>query len=96
MIVYGNKDNFDKFIKGNVLVEFYTTWCAPCKMMESELEGVSDVIDIIKIDAEENREMAKKYGIMSVPTLIYFKDGNMDIKKGFMNKEDILKWIEGR
>lgn len=96
MIIYGNKDNFDELINAEVLVDFYTTWCGKCRRMDSELESLSDVIDIVKIDAEENREISKKYGIMSVPALLYFKDGKFDIRNGFMNKEEIIQWIKGR
>ena len=94
MIKYG-KESFDDLIKkGNVLVEFYTDSCIPCKLMEDELLKIEDKISIIKIDALENRNLTKKYGIMSVPTLVYFdKKGKIEIKKSYMSSDDILKWI---
>lgn len=86
---------FDKIIKkGNVLVYFYADWCGKCKMLNKELDMLND-IDIIKIDVDKNRGICKKYGVMSVPTLIYFK--NIDEYKmtnGFMSSEEIQKFIK--
>lgn len=72
-----NVEQFKKEIEGKkVLVDFYAQWCGPCKMMmgvlgELEAEGHN----ILKIDIEESPELTKEYGVMSVPTLILFKDG---------------------
>lgn len=87
--------DFDDIItKGDVLVDFYATWCGPCKMMQPILDELKDDFKIIKIDVDENKELAKNYGVMSIPTLIYFKDkDSFDKKIGFMSKEDVLKWI---
>ena len=86
---------FDKIIKkGNVLVYFYADWCGKCKMLNKELDKIND-IDLIKIDVDKNRDICKKYGVMSVPTLIYFK--NIDEYKmtnGFMSSEKIQKFIK--
>ena len=86
-------NNFDEMIKNDALVVFYTNWCGECRLMDEEIKNI-DNIKIIKVDADKNRNIVKKYGIMSVPTLVYFKDGESYIKNGFMNKENILKWIE--
>ena len=64
--------------KGAVLVDFYATWCGPCKMLAPILEQVSqenDNITIAKLDIDEGLEIAKEFGIMSVPTMVLFKDG---------------------
>jgi|TARA_R110000751_G_scaffold153898_1_gene258985 thioredoxin 1 len=74
-------ENFEEIIKSKTptLVDFYATWCGPCKMMSPLLEQVSkDVGDsarILKIDIDNNRNVAAQYGIRSVPTLILFKEG---------------------
>jgi|TARA_R110000803_G_scaffold194392_1_gene257466 thioredoxin 1 len=74
-------ENFEEIIKSKTptLVDFYATWCGPCKMMSPLLEQVSkDVGDsarILKIDIDTNRSVATQYGIRSVPTLILFKEG---------------------
>ena len=74
-------ENFEEIIKSKTptLVDFYATWCGPCKMMSPLLEQVSkDVGDsarILKIDVDTNRNVATQYGIRSVPTLILFKEG---------------------
>ena len=84
--------------KGDVLVDFYATWCGPCKMLAPVLEEVAsdrDELKVVKMDIDENMELAKTYGVMSVPTLMLFKDGNMVSKKiGFMPKELITSWVE--
>jgi len=81
-------------IKENVLVDFYATWCGPCRMLAPVLDEIKDVVQIIKVDVDENPILSKEYGVMSVPTLIYFKDKTKFEKKvGYLTKEDILKWI---
>lgn len=98
-IIHGNQEEFDNLISdGKVLVDFYATWCGPCRMLGPVLEDVSNdrsEVKIVKIDIDENRELAKRYGIMSVPTLMIFKNGqNVDTKNGFMPKELLEEWLE--
>ena len=74
-------ENFEEIIKSKTptLVDFYATWCGPCKMMSPLLEQVSKDVGnsarILKIDIDTNRNVATQYGIRSVPTLILFKEG---------------------
>ncbi len=91
---YLEKNNLNEEIKeGITLVDFYTTWCGPCKMMEPVLEELD--INVIKVDVEKFEELGKEYAIMSVPTLIFFKDGEEQKKLiGFQTKdalEEIIK-----
>ncbi len=75
MIKYLEKENLEDVIKKGVyVVDFYADWCGPCKMMGSILEKMDDV-SIVKINTDEHEDLAQKYGIMSIPTLIFFKDG---------------------
>ena len=90
---------FDEVIsKGVVVIDFFANWCGPCKMLAPVLEEVAsdrDELKVVKMDIDENMELAKTYGVMSVPTLMLFKDGNMISKKiGFMPKELITSWVE--
>lgn len=98
-IINGNESEFNSLVSnGIVLVDFYATWCGPCKMLAPVLEEVAsdrDELKVVKMDIDENMELAKTYGVMSVPTLMLFKDGNMVSKKiGFMPKELITSWVE--
>jgi len=98
-IIHGNENNFNDLINDEVvLVDFYATWCGPCRMLGPVLEELADDrsnIKIVKIDVDENQALAKNYGIMSVPTLILFKNGNLvDTKHGFMPKDELTNWIE--
>ena len=76
MIKYLQKeDNFYDLVKeGNFIVDFYADWCGPCKMLLPVLDEI-DFADIIKVNVDEYPEIAKKFGIMSIPTLLFFKDG---------------------
>ncbi len=95
-IIDGNYKNFDELIsKGNVLVDFYATWCGPCNMLKEELEKVKNEIQIVKINTDNNIELCKRYGVMSIPTLIYFKkDGTYISNIGFIDSNGILDFIK--
>lgn len=89
---------FDIIEKDIILVDFYTEWCGPCKMLASILEEI-DYMDILKVDADKFPELAMKFGIMSVPTLCFYKDGLLMQKEiGYRTPEeikDIYKKISG-
>lgn len=79
----GKTLTFSEMIKGEtpVLVDFYTDWCGPCKMMNPILKNLKkemgDKLNIIKIDAEKNADAAIRYQVRGVPTLILFKGGRI-------------------
>ncbi len=98
-IVEGNNNNFDDLINDDlVLVDFFATWCGPCRMLAPVLEEISSDrsnLKIVKMDVDQNEEIAKRYGIMSIPTLGLFRNGNLITKRtGFMPKEELNNWIE--
>lgn len=77
---------------GVVLVDFWAPWCGPCKMIAPVLEEldseIGDKVKIVKLDVDENQETAGKYGVMSIPTLLVLKDGEVvDKVVGFQPKE---------
>lgn len=67
-------DFYDIVSKETCIVDFYADWCGPCKMLLPVLDEI-DFVDIIKVNVDEYPEIAKKFGIMSIPTLVFFKDG---------------------
>lgn len=85
--------------KGVVVVDFFATWCAPCKMLSPILEELQtemgEKIKIVKLDVDESGEIANKYGVQSIPTIKIFKDGeDVETKLGFMPKEVLKEAIE--
>ena len=94
-IIHLKNENFKELIKEKTLVDFYANWCGPCKMIAPELEKVESNIKVIKVDVDEFEEIAKEYGVMSIPTLVLFNNGK-EIKRniGFIDKEKIEKFID--
>jgi thioredoxin 1 len=95
-------DNFEtEVLKADkpVLVDFYADWCGPCKMMaptvEELAEELSDTLIVGKLNIDEHMDIAMNYRVMSIPTLIVFKNGEPAGKLvGVQDKEDILEMIE--
>ncbi|MBQ4583527.1 MAG: thioredoxin [Bacilli bacterium] len=88
-------ENLQDIIKADLyLVDFYADWCGPCKMFATVLEKI-DFINILKINVDEHPEIAKEYGVMSIPTVCYFKNGEM-VKKviGFQTIEEVKETIK--
>lgn len=88
-------NNFNELIKEKVLVDFYANWCGPCRMLSPELEKISDEIKILKVNVDENQDLAKYYGVMSIPCIILFEDGK-EIKRniGFMPEGKLREFIK--
>ncbi len=94
-------ETFNDVISGEkvILVDFFATWCQPCKMMHPVLEQVKavlgDKIRIIKIDVDKHGDIAGSYHIQSVPTLMLFRDGKVLYRQsGAMSKADLLSLLE--
>jgi len=89
-----NKENFeDEVLKKDVIVvDFYANWCGPCKMLRPILEEVvkEGTGKIVSVNVDEEKDLALKYGISSIPCLILFKDGKeSDRSVGFIPKEKV-------
>ncbi len=96
-----NKDNFNtEVLESNkqVLVDFYASWCGPCRMMEAILEEMCEEetdIKICKIDTDEAIKLAKEYGVMTIPCIIAFKDGKeINRSIGLTDKNNLLKLFD--
>lgn len=98
-IIYADSSNFKDIIsKDIVLVDFFATWCGPCKMLSPVLEELAKEkkdITIVKVDIDKSLNLAEEYSVMSVPTILLFKDGNVIGKtQGFQSKISLNSWLE--
>lgn len=94
-----NSDNFDAALKDNsiVVVDFFATWCGPCRMISPFLEEISKEMSglkIFKVDIDKSPDIASNYDVMSVPTLIMFKNGEkVSSCIGAASKARLVDWI---
>lgn len=101
MVKYLNHSNFDNTIMSNevVLVDFFTEWCGPCKLLYPTIEAVANDFEnkavVTKINVDTYPELASAYGVRSLPALYYFKNGRVvDSEKGIQTKADITDKLE--
>lgn len=95
MEIITEKQFKEKTKKGVVLIDFFATWCGPCKMQAPVLEDVQKELGesahIFKVDVDEDEKLARSFGIMSIPTMILFVDGKEKEKHvGLWQKQDVL------
>ena len=96
-----NTANFDeKVLQSNkpVLVDFFATWCGPCKMMSPVIDELATElageVDVYKVDVDESPEVAQRYGVMSIPTLVVFENGQVkDQTMGAQPKTALLQLL---
>ncbi len=95
------KETFDEVVLKSdipVLVDFWAPWCGPCKMLGPVIESIakehSDIV-VGKVNVDDEEEIAARYGIMSIPTLILFKGGEIAKKTlGYHSREDLEAWLK--
>ncbi|MEN3015178.1 MAG: thioredoxin [bacterium] len=101
-ILHINQNDFSTEVLNStlpVLVDFWAPWCMPCKMLEPIVEEVAKEyhgkIKFAKVNVDENIEIAQKYYISGIPTLMIFKDGKVvNTHVGFLSKKELVKFIE--
>lgn len=97
-----SEENFEKEVMNEektVILDFYADWCGPCKMMSPIIDGVAeelgDKVKVGKVNTDENMNLAQKFSIMSIPTIMIFKNGNI-VKTfiGVTDKKEIIDAIK--
>lgn len=96
-LIHYEKD-FNSLIEKNAVVDFYANWCGPCKMFSPVFEEESkryDDINFVKVNVDDYSDIAREYGVMTIPTVILFKDGK-EIKRniGFMSNEELIEFLK--
>ena len=95
-----NENEFKQYVedaKGVVLVDFYATWCGPCRMLAPILEELSEEVEtpIYKVDVDECENLSRRFGILSIPTMIFFKNGEqLDKITGLRTKDEIKNLLD--
>ncbi len=95
-------ETFDSFVNQpdkTVLVDFWASWCGPCRMLSPVVDEVSrehaDTLSVGKVNVDDCPDLARKFGVMSIPTLLLFKDGQLvDQQVGYMPKEKLNQMVE--
>ena len=95
-----DKSNFETDVlkaTNPVVVDFWAEWCGPCKMIAPSLEEISEEmagVDVVKINIDENPDLAAQFGVRSIPTLMLFKDGQQaSVQVGAAPKSKLVSWI---
>lgn len=100
-VLHLNQEGFDKLLQsgGPMLVDFWAGWCGPCRMLAPVIEELGSQyegrVSVGKVDVDENQDLAMAYGVMSIPTVVFFKDGAEAARLvGVLPKERFVEMIE--
>lgn len=100
-VIKVNKENFEAEVlkaEGTVLVDFFAEWCGPCKMLSPVIDEIANeqtALKVCKVNVDNEPELASKYGVMSIPTLVVIKNGEEVNKSvGLVSKEEILALVK--
>lgn len=100
MVFEVNRENFDEEVlgfEGRVLVDFWAEWCGPCMMLSPIVEEVSDELDDVKfckVNCDEARDLALEYGIMTIPNLLLFENGELKNQSiGYIEKDELVEFV---
>lgn len=100
-VIHANEEAFAKLLESGepMLVDFFATWCGPCKMLAPVIEELAadyeGKVHVLKVDTDENQSLAVNYGIMNIPTVVLFQGGNeVDRLVGVLPKESFCQMID--
>lgn len=100
-LAVSSTQEFETLVKSKklTLVDFWAPWCGPCRVVGPILEEIAqergDQVQIVKVNVDDQQELAVRYGVMSIPTLLLFKDGNLvDQTIGALAKNKLVAWID--
>ena len=91
-----NDKDFVELIKEDkILIDFFATWCGPCKMLSPILEKVESNLKVVKVDVDEFEDLAREYGVMSIPTLVVLENGKeVNRHIGFIDKNNLESFLK--
>ena len=96
--ILATENEFDEFIKQDfAVVDFFAVWCGPCRMLAPVMDEVSAISEghVAKLNVDDNGAVAARFGVNSIPTIIYFKNGKaVKTEVGYRNKQAILSTLE--
>lgn len=100
-VLHANEEAFSKLLESGepMLVDFFATWCGPCKMLAPVMEELAadyeGKVHVLKVDTDENQSLAMNYGVMNIPTVVLFQGGNeVDRLVGLLPKESFCQMID--